>query len=773
MRALYKYPQAEFPYGRLLEENRRRGITGPEYELLDTGVFDGSRYFDVHAEYAKAGPDHILIRLRVANRGPEAAKLHLLPQLWFRNLWSWGGASEHVKVKPGMRLAGDGVITTTHESLGGYEFRFAPASDGTVPAPLFTENESNCERLWGSESPSPYVKDAFHRYVIQGEKTAVNSARTGTKTALDYVLTVPAGEERSVDLQLLAPKSSKALSFGADFAKEFNRARAEADDFYGKVIPVAATPDERNVIRQGYAGLLWSKQFYYYVIEEWMEGDPAGPKPPTARKTGRNRDWRHLHSRDVISMPDKWEYPWFAAWDLAFHMVPFSRIDPDFAKQQLLLFLREWYMHPNGQIPAYEFNFGDVNPPVHAWAAWRVYKISGARGHRDRGFLESVFQKLLINFTWWVNRKDSEGKNLFSGGFLGLDNIGVFDRGQPIPGGGQLRQADGTAWMAFYANSMLAMALELAWEDGKVNVAYEDMASKFFEHFVQIVDAINYAGGTGLWDPEDGFYYDQIDYGSHSVPLRIRSLVGLLPIITVELLDTEQINRLPGFKKRYDWFLKHRPELARNIRSASADPTRGHHKTILAVPSRKQLTRIVQRLTDESEFFSDYGIRGVSKFHEKHPFTFDADGKELRLDYTPGESNTYLFGGNSNWRGPIWFPVNYLIVEALERYYEYYRDTLLIESPVGSGRMITLRDAAMELERRLGAIFVADENGRRAVHGECDLYAKDPHFRELVLFYEYFHGDSGRGVGATHQTGWTALVVRCLEDQAKRRGKAG
>ncbi len=769
MRGLYKYPQAEFPYRWLLDENRRRGIGGPEFELTDTGVFNEGRYFDVFAEYAKTSPEHILIRIRVANRGPEAATIHVLPQLWYRNLWSWGVENDHVKEKPTM-FTRDNAILLQHETLGSGEFRYTHASDGTEPTPLFTENESNIQRLWGVDNASPYVKDAFHRHVVNGEQGAVNPARTGTKAALHYVLTIPAGAERTIDLQLAVTKKPATIAFGGAFEAEFARAQREADEFYARVIPAATTPDERNVIRQGYAGLLWSKQFYYYVMQEWFEGDPASPKPPASRKRGRNKDWGHLHSRDIISMPDKWEYPWFAAWDLAFHMIPFARIDPDFAKSQLILFLREWYMHPNGQIPAYEFNFGDVNPPVHAWAAWRVYKISGARGHRDRGFLESVFQKLLMNFTWWVNRKDAEGKNLFSGGFLGLDNIGVFDRGQPIPGGGSLNQADGTAWMAFYANSMLSMALELALEkDGTVNVAYEDMASKFFEHFVQIVDAINFAGGTGLWNAEDGFYYDQISYGTHSEPLRIRSLVGLLPMIAVELLDQDLINKLPGFKKRYQWFLHHRPELARNIRSAAADPTRGHHKTILAIPSRKQLTKIMEKLMDETEFLSDYGIRGVSKFHEKNPFIFRADGTELRLDYAPAESNTYLFGGNSNWRGPIWFPVNFLIVEALERYGEYYRDTLLVEVPKGSGKMVTLQQAALEIQTRLGAIFLAKKDGRRPVHGDCDLYAQDQHFKELVLFYEYFHGDSGRGVGATHQTGWTALSVGCLSDSAKRR----
>jgi hypothetical protein len=769
MRALYKYPQAEFPYGRIVEENRRRGIAGPEFEVADSGVFEGGRYFDVFAEYAKSGPDHVLIRLTVANRGPDAATIHLIPQLWFRNTWSWGPIDEAPSQRPRLALAADGIIAARHEQLGEMELRFAPASGGARARPMFTENESNAERIWGSANSSAFVKDAFHHAIVRGEANAVNPENVGTKAGLHYVLEIPGGGEQTVELELLTPRTSKPVGFGRPFTKEMTRALREADQFYARVIPSGSNTDERNVIRQGYAGLLWSKQFFHYIVNDWLEGDPAGVPPAESRKDGRNRDWRHLHSRDVISMPDKWEYPWFAAWDLAFHMLPMARVDPDFAKQQLVLFLREWYMHPNGQIPAYEFALGDVNPPVHAWAAWRVYKIADRRGNRDRGFLESVFQKLLLNFTWWVNRKDSEGKNLFSGGFLGLDNIGVFDRGQPIPGGGQLRQADGTAWMAFYASSMLSMALELATEpDGRVNVAYEDMASKFFEHFVQIIDAINSAGGSGLWNEEDGFYYDQIDYGTHSLPLRIHSLVGLMPLIAVELLDRDQIDRLPGFKKRYEWFLRHRPELGRNIRSCSRDPSRDHHKTLLAVPSRKQLGRMLSHLLDENEFLSDYGIRGVSKFHERQPFVFHADGRELRLDYTPAEGNSYLFGGNSNWRGPIWFPVNYLIIEALERYHEYYRDTLLVEAPTGSGKFVTLSEAARLISARLANIFLVDPAGRRPVHGDDMRYADDPHYRELVLFYEYFHGDNGRGAGASHQTGWTALAIRCLEERAKR-----
>jgi hypothetical protein len=653
--------------------------------------------------------------------------------------------------------------------LGAFEFHFAPASDGTLAEPLFTENESNNERLWGTPNASPYVKDAFHRHVIHGEAGAVNSALIGTKAALHYRLDVPAGEERRVELQLFAPEVSKPVPFGQPFGAEMERARGEADAFYAACIPAEVDDDARNVMRQGYAGLLWSKQYYYYVVDHWLEGDPATVPPPEERRQGPNRDWRHLYNRDILSMPDKWEFPWFAAWDLAFHMIPMARIDPEFAKRQLSLLLREWYMHPSGQIPAYEFAFGDVNPPVHAWAAWRVYKISAARGHRDLEFLEGVFQKLLLNFTWWVNRKDADGRNLFSGGFLGLDNIGVFDRGQSIPGGGHLRQADGTAWMAFYASTMLGMALELAWHDDHIHPAYADMASKFFEHFIQIVDAMNCAGGTGLWNEEDGFYYDQIDYGSHSVPLKMRSLVGLIPLIAVEVLDRDLIDRLPGFKKRYEWFLTHRSDLARHISYCAEDCTLGHRKTLLAVPSRERLLRVLRYLLDEGEFLSAYGVRGVSKRYEREPYIMRLDDQAFRLNYAPAESDSLLFGGNSNWRGPIWFPINYLLVEALERYHEYYGDSLQVETPVGSGRMRNLQQVARELSARLGSIFLRDGAGRRPVHGECSRYAEDPHFRELVLFYEYFHGDNGRGVGASHQTGWTALAVRCLEDKARQQ----
>jgi hypothetical protein len=628
---------------------------------------------------------------------------------------------------------------------------------------LFTENETNAQRLWRQPNATPHVKDAFHEYVIAGRAEAVNPAQTGTKCAPHLILEIPAGTSRLIELRLVREQDAPEALFGSGFEKVFADRQREADEFYSRVMRPEMTDEAKRVARQGYAGLLWSKQFYHYVIDGWLKGDAKQPQPPAERLGGRNREWSHLHSQDVISMPDKWEYPWFAAWDLAFHMIPMAQVDPDFAKHQLQLFLREWYMHPNGQIPAYEFAFGDVNPPVHAWAAWRVYKIAARRGHRDREFLESVFQKLLLNFTWWVNRKDTEGNNLFQGGFLGLDNIGVFDRSKPLPTGGHLQQADGTAWMAFYCLTMLAMALELAQE----NAVYEDMASKFFEHFVQIADSINHHGGTGLWDEADGFYYDQLKLDSRMIPLRTRSLVGLLPLIAVEVLEEEQIQKLPGFAKRMRWFIEHRPDLAQCITFCQACPHHAHR--ILAIPSRDRLERTLRYMLDETEFLSPFGLRSVSRIHAEHPYVFRVNGDEHRVDYTPGEGNTYLFGGNSNWRGPIWFPINYLLIEALERYDHFYGEALQVECPTSSGRTMRLSEVAQELSRRHAQLFLPDDNGARPVHGEDRRYATDAHWRDLALFYEYFHADTGRGCGASHQTGWTALAVRCLEQIKERR----
>ena len=764
LKALYKYPQAEFPYARLVRENAARGREQPELELLDTGVFEGGRYFDVFAEYAKALPDDILIRITVANRGPEAAALHLLPTLWFRNTWSWGRSGESYWPRPRIAIAGPGVLRAEHATLGAMRLAVESGPSGP-PALLFTENETNRERLFGAANPTPYVKDAFHRHVVAGREGAVNPGRTGTKAAAHYRLTVGAGQEVVVRMRLFAETEAPPEPLGREFDAVMERRAGEAAEFYQSRLGANATGPERAVVRQAYAGLLWSKQYFHYVVREWLEGDPAQPAPHATRLVGRNTDWTHLHSRDVISMPDKWEYPWFAAWDLAFHMIPFAAVDPEFAKQQLVLFLREWYMHPNGQLPAYEFAFGDVNPPVHAWACWRVYKMTGARGARDRLFLQRVFQKLLINFTWWVNRKDVEGKHLFSGGFLGLDNIGLFDRSKPLPTGGHLEQADGTAWMAFYCSTMLSMAIELASEDP----AYEDVASKFFEHFVAITDAMNSLGGTGLWDETDGFYYDQLHAGGVTRPLRIRSMVGIIPLFAVENLEASVIDRLPGFAKRLHWFAENRRDLIQHIAYLEPETQDGHGHRLLAIPSRERLQRVLRYVLDEREFLSPHGVRSLSRVHAGQPFSMDVNGREYRVAYERAESCQGIFGGNSNWRGPVWFPLNFLLIEALERYHHFYGDTLRVECPTGSARWMNLSEVARELSGRLTSLFLPDAEGRRPVHGGERRYRDDPHFRDLALFYEYFDGDDGRGLGASHQTGWTALAANLIEDQARAR----
>ena len=782
MKGLYKYSQREFPYQQLVEENGHRSGADPEFELIETGTFDDDRYFDVQVEYAKAGPDDILIRITASNRGPDAAQLHVLPTLWFRNTWSWGRTSEGYWRRPMIRRLDASTLTAQHESFGTFRLDVEPLR-GAKPEFLFTENETNVARLFGGHNPTPYVKDAFHERVIHHRLDAVNPNHHGTKAAAQYRLDVPAGGQTTIRLRLTAerdvPADASWQPFGEEFDRIFASRIAETNEFYSHHLPQGATEEQNNIMRQAYAGLLWSKQFFHYIVEHWLEGDPSQPKPPGERLNGRNCDWTHLFNRDVISMPDKWEYPWYAAWDLAFHMIPFAKIDPDFAKQQLLLMLREWYMHPNGQIPAYEFALGDVNPPVHAWACWRVYKMTGdkgggkgrdhGRGRRDREFLARAFQKLMINFTWWVNRKDVDGKHIFSGGFLGLDNIGVFDRSAMLPSGAHLEQADGTAWMACYCLTMLAMAIELASEDP----AYEDVASKFFEHFVHIADAMNTLGGSGLWDEHDGFYYDQLHLHGSTIPLKVRSMVGLIPLFAVEVLEEDLIERLPGFAKRMRWFLENRTDLARHISYYEAmkdGDARGRH--LLAIPSRPRLERVIRRLLDESEFLSDFGVRALSRIHQSQPYTLSADGRSLRVEYVPGESNTGLFGGNSNWRGPVWFPVNYLLIESLERYHHFYGERLRVECPARSGCMMNLQQVAQELRRRLGRIFLPDQHGARPVHGEDMRFATDPHWRDLVLFYEYFHGDNGRGVGASHQTGWTALVAPCLEDLAAHPGAA-
>ncbi|MGE5569686.1 MAG: MGH1-like glycoside hydrolase domain-containing protein [Rhodospirillales bacterium] len=746
MKALYKYPQAEFPYKRLLEENRRRTRHDPEFELEDTGIFESNRYFDVFAEYAKAAPNDILIRVTVVNRGPEAAPLHVLPVLWFRNTWTWGPSYESGWGKPAIVRTGPESLKARHASLGTFHFEAQGA-----PGWLFTDNETNARRLFNAPNPSAFLKDAFHDCLIGGRFDAAGSD-AGTKAATHYQFLLPPGGTAVIRCRLFDTREPGA------FDEIFARRLAEAGEFYDSVIPAALSAEERGIMRQAYAGLLWTRQFYYYAVGEWLDGDPALP-PPEIRKRGRNHEWRHLFNRDVLSMPDKWEYPWYAAWDLAFHMLPYASIDPDFAKDQLVLLLREWYMHPNGQIPAYEFNFSDVNPPVHAWAAWRVYKISAERGKRDRRFLERVFHKLLLNFTWWVNRKDPTGNNLFTGGFLGLDNIGAFDRSKPLPSGGHLNQADGTAWMAFYCSTMLSIALELACEDS----VYEDLASKFFEHFVAIADAMNTLGGTGLWDETDGFYYDEIRLDDRVIPLRLRSMVGIIPLFAVEVLEQESLDALPGFTKRMLWFLEHRKDLAAQIAYMTSRTENGHVHRLLAIPSRERLTRVLRYLLDENEFLSPYGIRSLSRVYRDTPYVFQVNGQEYRVAYVPAEADSGLFGGNSNWRGPVWFPLNYLLIEALERYHHFYSDSLKVECPTGSGRWVNLRQVACDLEARLRRIYTPDE------HGQAPWQGGEVRWPGLTLFHEYFDGDTGRGLGASHHTGWTALITRLLLDAARDR----
>ncbi len=754
MKYLYKYPQAAYPYERLINENRSRGRGAREFELADTGVFDENRYFDVFVEYAKAGQEDILIRIEVANRGPQDAEIHVLPTVWFRNTWSWGRGAP----KPGMRAACANSVELDEPQYGKRLMVF----EGS-PELLFTENETNTQRLYGYDNGSRYAKDAFHEYVVHGNREAVNSRATGTKAAGYYRLNIPAGGSVVLRLRLSdAPNCEGALD---NFDGIFEQRRREAEEFYASVIPAELSDDAKKVMRQSFAGLLWSKQFYHYVINQWLDGDPAGPTPPGQRKDGRNREWSHLYNADVISMPDKWEYPWYAAWDLAFHSIPLALVDPDFAKEQLMLMVREWYMHPNGQLPAYEWAFGDVNPPVHAWAALRVYKIEKKRrGVGDRTFLQRIFHKLLLNFNWWVNRKDAEGRNVFQGGFLGLDNIGVFDRSAPLPTGGHLEQADGTGWMAMYSLNLLAIALELAKEDP----AYEDVASKFWEHFLHIANAMNHLGndGTGMWHEEDGFFYDVLHTGNgHHVPLKIRSMVGLIPLYAVETLEPALIEKLPGFKRRMEWFIENRKDLTANV---ACMRTEGEgERRLLSIIGGDQLRRVLKIMLDEREFLSPYGIRALSQAHRDRPYALHADGAEYRVNYEPAESSTGLFGGNSNWRGPIWFPVNYLLIESLQKFHHYLGDDFQVECPTGSGRYMTLWEVAAEISRRLTRIFLRDESGMRPVHRAESRYQRDPHWQDLVLFYEYFHGDDGSGVGASHQTGWTGLVAKLLQQNGE------
>jgi hypothetical protein len=752
MRALYKYPQQPFPYAELTDENRHRTRFDPEYELVDSGIFAEDRYFDVMVEYAKADPTDLVIRYTVTNRGPEAARIHVLPTLWFRNTWTWYDAP-----RPSMRQVGTGVVEAVHHELGTY-WLAAQAQ----PDLLFTENESNLQRLWGVPNVTPFVKDGIGEAIVRGRLTATNPSRIGTKAAAHYFLSLDAGASQQLLLRLSATQHVDPF---ADAAALVQQRAAEADLFYSQLnVAQRLSDDERLVQRQALAGLVWTKQFYHFEVEEWLDGDPAEPAPPAEREEGRNADWRHLHNMDVISMPDKWEYPWYAAWDLGFHCVALASIDPDFAKRQLVLILREWYMHPNGQLPAYEWAFDDVNPPVHAWAAWRVYDADRRiTGSGDVAFLKRVFHKLLLNFTWWVNRKDADGRNVFQGGFLGLDNIGVFDRSAPLPTGGHLDQADGTAWMGMFCLSMLRIALELACQDR----AYEDVATKFFEHFLWIAAALNNLGGSGipLWDDEDEFFYDVLQFPSGEIQkLKVRSLVGLIPLLAVETIEPEMLELLPNFGRRMDWFLTHRPDLASLVSHWHVAGTAD--RRLFALARGHRMKRLLRRMLDPAEFLSDYGIRGLSRYHLEHPYQLDFAGKTYEVRYEPGESSTGLFGGNSNWRGPIWLPINFLLIEALSKFHQYYGPEFLVESPTGSGQMRTLLEIADDLATRLAGIFLPGADGRRPVFGDVDLFQHDPQWRDHLLFYEYFHGDSGRGVGASHQTGWTALIANLLSERS-------
>ena len=757
MKYLYKYPQREYPYARLVEENRRREKHEPEYELLDTGVFDENRYFDMFVEYAKGDSEDILIRVGVTNHGPEIASMDLLPTIWFRNTWAWNKNEPRPFMRSG-NGGGDHVIQLNHPRYG-ERWLYV---EGT-PMLLFTENETNSRRLYGVDNSSPYVKDGIGEAIVHNNDAAVNPAKVGTKAAAHYPLTVRPGETVQVRLRLtnMDFAAIENRPFGKSFDKIFNDRLSEANQFYSTIIPDALSSEARNVMRQSLAGMLWSKQYYHYVVKPWLDGDPDFPAPPPERRRGRNHDWPHLYNADVISMPDKWEYPWYAAWDLAFHCIPLALVDSDFAKEQLILLLREWYMHPNGQIPAYEWAFGDVNPPVHAWAAWRVYKIEKKRkGIGDRKFLKRIFHKLMLNFTWWVNRKDAEGKNIFQGGFLGLDNIGVFDRSAPLPTGGHIEQSDGTSWMATYCLNMLAMALELAYEDS----AYEDVASKFWEHFTQIAYAMNNRGddGVSLWDEEDGFFYDVLHVpDQREFPMKTRSMVGLIPLFAVDTLEPDLLKRLPNFKRRLDWFIANRPGYTQN-QACMLKAGMGERR-LMSIVDGDKLRRVLRYMLDEKEFLSPYGIRAVSRYHKDHPYVLRIGGSEHRLDYEPGESSTGLFGGNSNWRGPIWFPVNFLIIESLQKFHHYLGDDYEVECPTGSGQFLTLWEVAQELSRRLSSIFMRDGSGVRPVYGGSDKFQHDPQWNDLILFYEYFHGDTGRGVGASHQTGWTGVVAKLLQ----------
>ena len=746
---LYKYPQSEFPYQWLTDENKSRSRNEPEFELIDTGIFNDDNYFDVFVEYAKNTADDILINITVCNRSNQNAVLNVIPQFWFRNTWDWG----YDDYKPKMSQDKQNAALIDHKDLGELILHYENASEI-----LFCENETNVEKLYGVKSSGNFFKDGINEYIISGNKNAVNPNKSGTKFALNYDISIQAGGSETIRLRL--DPSGMDNPF-AEFDKILATRKSEADEFYQDLQKNIKSEDERNVQRQALAGMLWSKQFYYYDVAQWIKGDPAQPAPPPERENGRNHSWKHLNNADIISMPDKWEFPWYASWDVAFHTIAFALIDPHFAKNQLELFVREWYMHPNGELPAYEWSFGDTNPPVHAYATWRVYEIEkkNNNGVGDTRFLEIVFQKLIINFTWWVNRKDNEDNNLFEGGFLGLDNIGVFDRNSTLPGGSFIEQSDGTSWMAMYSLNMMRIALELA----KTNSVYEDMATKFFEHFLYIANAMSEMGeqNEGLWDEEDQFYYDMLKLADNKcVKLKVRSIVGLIPLFAVEVLDRELIE-MPGFSMRLNWFLEHRPELAKNVSYWHEKNQEERH--LLSILRGHRLKKILKRMLDESEFLSPNGIRALSKYHEQNPYELSLLGAHFSVNYEPGESQTGLYGGNSNWRGPVWIPINFLIIESLQRFHYFYGDEFKVEYPTGSGNLLNLEQVSKELSKRLVQLFLRDKNGNRPFAGSNQKIQHDPNFNEYILFHEYFHGDNGQGLGASHQTGWTGLISKIIQ----------
>lgn len=765
----YKYPQSEFPYQKLREENGKRSREEPEYELSETGVFEEGRYFDIFIEMGKHDTEHetMYFKVTVYNRGPEPATIHVLPQLLFRNVWAWGSDTELDDfAKPELHAIDDATVESNHEILGKRYLQVCPASDGSKPTLLFTDNETNKKKMWGEDqkNASEYTREAFHDYVCDGNKEAVNPKKEGTKMAAHYVLNdIPPDKEVSLTMSF-APHKIEGLDDNL-VSSELEARQEEADEFYYDLSPLPLTEEMRTIQRQAFAGMLWNKQYYEFIYGPWIRGDANAPiGPPPERKYIRNTEWRHLHIDDILSMPDKWEYPFFAAWDTSFHCLPLAMVDSEFAKKQLVLLTRDWYMHPNGQLPAYEWNFSDVNPPVHAWATFRVYKMEHRlKGVEDTYFLEEVFQKLLINFTWWVNRKDANGKNVFEGGFLGMDNIGLFNRSEPLPTGGQLEQADGTGWMGFYCVQMLNIALELA----KHRPVYEHIASKFFEHFLFIADAISHQGNSenGLWNEQDGFYYDRISYGDHKDQLPVKSFVGLVPLFASLTIESDVLRRYPKFARRVEWFVTHRPKLsARNLASLHDRGQKG--RILLSLVNRERLERILSRMLDETEFLSPYGIRSLSKYHQEHPYSMDVNGELFTVDYQPAESNSGMFGGNSNWRGPVWFPTNFLLVESLQRDFLFYGDTLKVEFPTGSGESMTLDKVAEKLQHRLIKLFLRDDNndGRRPFNGGDDLPDFNPLFDDFYKFHEYFNPDTGKGLGTQHQCGWTGLVAKMLHD---------